>query len=152
MRTVLAILLTFLVAVGVAFSADHGSKEQAQAMTEKAVKYYERNGRDLAFRAFNNGYDGFKDRDLYVFVYDQNGTCVSHGSNPAMIGKNLLLLKDVDGKELIRHIVSIETSGWVDYKWGNPVTRDIQRKSAYIIHSGKFWFGVGYYQSSPTME
>lgn len=129
-----------------AWAADFGTADEAKAMTDKAVAFFDANGKDKAFTAFNAGTDGFKDRDLYLFVYDKDGVCVSHGSNPAMIGKNLLALKDADGKELIKEIVAIPATGWVNFKWKNPQTQEIMKKKSYIVHKGDFWFGVGAYE------
>ncbi len=42
----------------------------------------------------------FHDRDLYPFIYDMKGTYVAPGARPALIGKNLIDLKDQDGKYL----------------------------------------------------
>lgn len=149
MRKILTILMAALLnlsLLGAASAADFGSKDEAKAMTEKAVAFFNANGKDKAFAAFNNGSDGFKDRDLYLFVYDKDGVCVSHGANPQMIGKNLLPLKDADGKELIKEIVAVAKTAWVDFKWRNPQTQEVMQKSSYIIHDGDFWFGVGAYQ------
>jgi cytochrome c len=131
---------------GQASAAEFGSKEEAKAMTEHAAAFVKSQGQDKAFAAFNAGSDGFKDRDLYVFVYNKDGVCLSHGANSAMIGKPLIGLKDADGKELIKEIVSVPATGWVDFKWRNPTTQEIMKKHAYVIHDGDFWFGVGAYE------
>ncbi len=48
----------------------------------------------------------FHDRDLYPFIYNLDGICVAHGARPALVGKNLIDLKDQDGKFLIREMVT----------------------------------------------
>jgi|AGTN01.2.fsa_nt_gi Signal transduction histidine kinase len=126
-------------------AVDYGSKEEAKAMAERAAQFFTANGKDAAFAAINDGTDGFKDRDLYVFVYDDSGICVAHGANKALIGKNLLDFKDVDGKPLIREIVAVKTTGWVDFKWQNPQTKAIEQKHAYVVRAGAYTFGVGAY-------
>jgi len=129
-----------------ASAAEFASYDEAKAMTERAVAFVKSEGQDKAFAAFNAGTDGFKDRDLYVFVYAKDGVCVSHGANTAMVGKPLIGLKDADGKEIVKDIVNTPTTGWVDYKWRNPSTQEIMKKHAYIIHDANLWFGVGAYQ------
>jgi cytochrome c len=142
-----AIFALFLVAVAApaAWAGEYGSLGEAKAMTEKAAVFFKANGAEKAFAAFTEGSAGFKDRDLYVFVYDQSGTCVAHGANKALVGKSLINLKDVDGKEMIREIVSVKTTGTVDFKWANPQTKAVAQKHAYVVHAGDYWFGVGAY-------
>ena len=91
----------------------------------------------------------FHDRDLYVFIYDMSGVCVAHGARPALIGKNLIDIKDQDGNYLIRRMVEIANgagSGWVDYKWPNPQTNKIEDKSSYVEKLGDYFAGVGVYR------
>jgi len=142
----LACLVLGLIGWTHASAAEFASYDEAKAMAERAVAFVKSEGKDKAFAAFNSGTDGFKDRDLYVFVYAKDGVCVSHGANTAMVGKPLIGLKDADGKEIVKDIVAIPTTGWVDYKWRNPATQEIMKKHAYIIHDGDVWFGVGAYQ------
>ena len=150
MRSVFLKMLAGLAAVVLMISgasaAEYGSKADAKAMAEKAAAFFVANGKDKAFEAFNTGSDGFKDRDLYVFAYDDTGTCVAHGANKGLIGKNLIEFKDVDGKPLIREIVSVKDTGWVEFKWKNPSTNEIQKKTSFIVRNGGLVFGVGAYQ------
>lgn len=128
-----------------ALAVEYGSRDEAKAMAEHAAQFFTTQGKDKAFAAINDGTDGFKDRDLYVFVYDDSGVCVSHGANKGLIGKNLLGLKDVDGKALIQEIVAVKTAAWVDFKWQNPQTKAIEQKHAYVVRAGGYTFGVGAY-------
>jgi signal transduction histidine kinase len=78
-----------------------------------------------------------------------SGLCVAHGARPALIGKNLIDLKDQDGKFLIREMVSIAKapgSGWIDYNWPNPLTNKIEDKSSYVEKMGDYFVGVGIYK------
>jgi cytochrome c len=79
-----------------------------------------------------------------------NGNCVAHGARPALIGKNLIDLKDQDGKYLIREMISIASgpgSGWIDYKWPHPVNNKIEDKTSYVEKMGADYFvGVGVYR------
>lgn len=132
-----------------AVAAANGSPDEAKAMVEKAVKLLEGQGKDKAFAAFNDPAGGFVDRDLYVFVINQEGVTVSHGANKALIGKSLLNLKDADGKAFIQDMITMAKgtgSGWVDYKWPNPTTKKVENKSSYIQKSGDVIVGVGVYK------
>lgn len=88
----------------------------------------------------------FHDRDLYVMVYDSSGKNVAHGANAALIGKNLIDLKDVDGKFLVREITAVKDQGWVDYKWPDPLTKKYGQKTTYVLHVGDYLVGVGAYR------
>ena len=77
------------------------------------------------------------------------GNCVAHGARPALIGKNLMGLKDQDGKYLVRELIEIangQGSGWINYKWPNPLTNKIEDKSSYVEKMGDYVVGVGIYK------
>ena len=76
----------------------------------------------------------FTDRDLYVVVYAMDGMVRAHGANEKMIGKNLIELKDVDGKPFVQERIDMAKANatfWQDYKFTNPVTKKIEPKSMY---------------------
>jgi Single Cache domain 2 len=75
-----------------------------------------------------------QDRDLYLVVYGLDGVVRAHGANEKMVGKNLLELKDVDGKSFVKERVELAQSKgtfWQDYKFTNPVSKKIEPKTAY---------------------
>jgi signal transduction histidine kinase len=76
----------------------------------------------------------FVDRDLYLTVYDLDGKCKAHGQNPKQVAKNLINIKDPDGKLYIKERVKMaktQNTFWQDYKYTNPVTKMVQNKRAY---------------------
>ena len=134
-------------AFAVAAEPEHGSRDQAVAMVKRVEVMFQKDGADATFKAVTA--HSFNDRDLYPFVYKLDGTdCVAHGANSAMVGKNLIDLKDQDGKFLIRELSDIATKGggWVDYKWPNPLTKLIEAKSSYVERMGDYFVGVGVYR------
>jgi cytochrome c len=146
----ICVLLAMLLAGSVAAVAaepDHGSRDQAVAMVKRVEAMFQKDGADATFKAVTAR--TFNDRDLYPFVYTLDGTdCVAHGANSAMVGKNLIDLKDQDGKFLIRElsVAAKNGGGWVDYKWPNPITKLIEAKSSYVERMGEFFVGVGVYR------
>src|SRR4051812_25597377 len=75
--------------------AEHGSEAEAEAMAKRAVALIRSAGTESAYKTFTEGSGkDFKDRDLYVWVYDFAGNCLAHGAQPKLIGKNLIGLKD----------------------------------------------------------
>ena len=61
-------------------------------------------------------------------------------------GKDLLDLKDTDGKLLIREFVAIQDHAWVDYKWPDPATKKIRQKTTYVVRVDNYLVGVGAYK------
>jgi len=145
MTRVFALLLSLLFFTSSAFAADYASVDEAKAMAIKAAEFLRANGPEKAFAAFQAKDEQFHDRDLYVFVEDSNGIMVSHGTNPGLIGKSMLPLRDVDGKAFNVEMQAIKDTGWVEYKWQNPQTKAVVPKKAYLIRVGNYLVGVGAY-------
>lgn len=142
--------VTALMFSGAASASDNGTKDEAVAMVKQVEAMFAKDGAEATFKAVSDkSTAAFHDRDLYPFIYDMSGTCVAHGARPALIGKNLIDLKDQDGKYLIRELVAIAKgpgSGWVDYKWPNPLTNKIEDKTSYVEKMGDYLVGVGVYK------
>lgn len=142
------LLSTFLLA-GTASADTHASKEEAVAMVKKAVAYIKKNGREKAFAAFNDPRGEFVDRELYVSVFDFSGLNLAHGANRKIVGKNLMEYRDPDGKYPIKECLAIARgagSGWVEFKFLNPVTKDMQEKVAYVERFEDLGIWVGAYK------
>ena len=143
-------LLAATALMGPVAAAERGTPAEAMALTKKAVALYKAQGAEKAFAEFNRPDGAFRDRDLYIFVYDKSGTVLAIGSNPKMIGKNLIDMKDVDGVPIIKTFVETAFGpagkGWVDYKWPNPVTKVVEPKSSYIERVGDVLIGSGVYK------
>ncbi|HJV86261.1 MAG TPA: cache domain-containing protein [Noviherbaspirillum sp.] len=139
-----------MLAASIAAAAERGSADEAMAMVKKAVAYMKDVGKDKAFAEFGNTANTqFHDRDLYIFVYDMHGNNVAHGNNPKMVGKNLLEMKDNDGKYIIKGFIDVTKAkgkGWVDYKWPNPVTKAVESKSSYVEKVDDLIVGAGIYK------
>ena len=118
-----------------AWAAPKGSADEAIAMTKRAVAMIKADGKEKAFAAIADPANtSFHDRDLYIYVYDMNGVTLAHGNNPKMVGKNLIELKDVDGKPFVKERVDLAKAKgtfWQDYKFTNPVSKKIEPKSMY---------------------
>lgn len=135
---------------GFAFAGTHGTADEAKAMADRAAAYIQSAGPEKAFAAINDPANkDFHDKDLYVFVRSMDGNTVAHGANKGMIGHTSLDMKDADGKLYNKEIMETATtkgSGWVDYRWPNPVDKKIEAKSSYIEKVGEYVVGVGVYK------
>lgn len=128
-------------------AAEFGTRDEAVAMVKAVQNAIAKDGADAVLKAVTD--KKFVDRDLYPFIYKFDGTNVAHGANPALVGKNLIELKDQSGKFLIKELIAVATgpgSGWVDYYWPNPTTKKIESKSSYVEKAGDYLIGVGVYK------
>jgi cytochrome c len=134
--------MTAAVVMGVALGAsatwaagESATAREAEAMVKKGVAFIKANGKDKGYAEITNKESAqFHDRDLYLAVHRLDGTCVAHGTNDKMVGKNFMEMKDIDGKEYIRERVEFgktRTSFWTDYQFVNPVSKKIEPKTAY---------------------
>jgi signal transduction histidine kinase len=116
-------------------AADGGAtRADAEAMVKKAVAHIKSSGDAKAYADFTGKAAQFVDRDLYVVVYRMDGTVLAHGSNTKMVGKNLIELKDIDGKAFVKERIDMakgKNSFWQDYKFTNPETKKIEPKQMY---------------------
>lgn len=119
--------------VTVAGAEERATRKEAEAMVKKAVLHYKKNG-EKAFADFTAPSKMFVSKDLYIVAYDFSGKCVAHGQNAKQAGKELMGIKDPDGKAFIKERVELaKTKGsfWQDYKFTDPVTRTIHPKQTY---------------------
>jgi cytochrome c len=131
----LAVLVSILSGMSIAYAAEGGAtKAEAEAMVKKGVAYIKSNGVEKAYVEFNKKGGQFSDRDLYLVVYGLDGMVLAHGSNAKMIGKNLIDLKDIDGKAFVKERVELgktKPSFWQEYKFTNPESKKIEPKIMY---------------------
>lgn len=151
MKTLLKAVTVILAAGFVsaaACAAERGTAEEASALVKKAAAYLKANGREKAFAAFNDTKGPFVDRDLYIFVYDMQGNnmAIGNGNAARMVGKNMLDMRDANGKYIIRSFIEVlntKGKGWVDYQWPNPVTKNVEPKSSYVEKVDDLIVGAG---------
>jgi cytochrome c len=95
---------------------------------------------------------GFIDGELYVFVYQLDGVCLAHGLNGSWVGQNRLDWTDPDGrkpnKEMADQVKAGATSGFVDFKFKNPVSGNVEPKVAVFqrVPGKDFFIGSGVYR------
>ena len=143
------LLSSFIVAPSMSFAAgDRATKAEAEAMVAKGVAAIKAKG-DGAYVDLTAPSKTFVDRDLYITVYDMTGKCVAHGQNPKQVGKDLMNLKDPDGKEFVKERVELaNTKGkfWQDYKFTDPLTKSVQAKQMYCEKVGNVIVCGGVYK------
>jgi cytochrome c len=130
----IATLAAFSFSAHVAAKEGNATADEASSMVKKGVAFIKANGKEKGYAEVSKKGSQFSDRDLYLVVYGLDGTVHAHGANEKMIGKNLIELKDVDGKAFVKERVELAQSKgtfWQDYKFTNPLTKKIEPKSMY---------------------
>ena len=142
---------TLVAAVAVAFAgaavaaSELGTPDEARAMLTKAAAEVKKD-KAAALDKFNKGAPGFKDKDLYVFCMDPDGTTTAH---PTHKGKNIKELKDKQGKPFGEEIMKTAEAGkmkQVSYMWPKPGESAPSEKHSYVTKVGDQVCGVGYYK------
>lgn len=131
---VAAALMAAAPLAAVAAASGNATPAEATSMVKKGVAFIKTNGKDKGYAEISNKAGSFVDRDLYLVVYGLDGVVRAHGANEKMIGKNLIELKDIDGKAFVKERVELaQAKGtfWQDYKFTNPVSKKIEPKSMY---------------------
>lgn len=126
---------------------------QAETIVKRAIGYARQNGPEKLFQQTNQlgglFYAG-PGSELYLFVYDLKGEMKAIGYNPAaLVGKNRLDLKDPDGKLFVREFIKVAKEhghGWVDYKYSNPTSKQVEAKTSYVELADGLVYCCGIYK------
>jgi cytochrome c len=133
-RLAITVMTAAALVAGPVSAAENATAKEAEAMVKKGIVYIKANGKDKGYAEVTSKQSQFKDRDLYLVVYQLDGKVLAHGANEKMVGRVLIDLKDVDGKEFVRERVELgkaKPSFWQDYKFTNPVSKKVEPKTAY---------------------
>jgi cytochrome c len=128
---------------------EFGTAREAEAMVDRGVARIKAVGSERAYADFTDKAPGFVDRDLYVVVYDLEGRVLAHGQNPKMVGKDLIDLRDADGKAWVKERVELARGKgkfWHDYKFTDPLTKKVLPKSTYCERVESTAVCVGIYK------
>lgn len=139
------------VAITLAAPWAHAADDSAAAiaMVDKGVAYLQKNGKDALIREVNNKNPEFVQANTYLTVRALDGTQLAHPTNPKLVGKNAVPLPDADGKLFRKEIIDrakTEGKGWVDYRYNNPKTGQIEKKTTYFMKEGDVILEAGIYK------
>ena len=146
-KLIATLLAGSVLAFSPAFAADDAAA--AIAMVEKGTAYMKKNGKDALIKAVNAKSPEFVSERVYLTVRALDGTQLAHPVNFKLVGKNLVVLPDADGKLFRKEIIGqaqAKGSGWVDYRYNNPTTGEIEKKSTYFFKSGEVILEAGIYK------
>ncbi|MFZ6680553.1 cache domain-containing protein [Undibacterium sp. Tian12W] len=146
---ILKLMLALLLAAQWQFVMADDNPADAIAMVEKGLAYMQKNGKDALVQEINNKNPDFINGSIYLYVRGLDGIVIAHPINPKLIGKNMLDLPDADGKYYRKEIIALAKSkgkGWVDYRYNNPVSKQIENKTTYIFRSNDVILEAGIYK------
>ena len=148
--------LITIAALGAAFlscpamASDKVTSEEAKALLAKAIAHYQEVGREAAFKDFADKKGPYVDRDLYIWCMDKAHIITHHTMVPPLVGKSGETAKDAEGKVFSPAVTDealAKGTASVDYKYSNPVTKQIEAKTALAQKvSDNEVCAVGYYK------
>jgi cytochrome c len=150
MKTLLKSLLlvsAFGFTAGIANAADNPA--DAKALVEKGGNYMKKHGKAALIDEINHKNPIFINGNIYLAMRATDGTTLAHPINPRVIGKNMVTLPDADGKYYRKDILDIAAktgAGWVDYRYNNPSTGEIERKATYFMRVDDVILEAGIYK------
>lgn len=148
MSLLLGSLLALSVSTSVLAGGERGTPEEAMNLVKKAIEFFKANGQEKTMAALNDAKGAFVDRDLYVFVHDDQGIYYAIAPKQAFIGKNMSAVKDANGKLIVQEqIDKLKTapSMWQEYDWQSPVSGKIEHKKTYCEKVDRLHFCSGAY-------
>jgi hypothetical protein len=146
-----AVVVALSVTFGLPAAAqERGTVAEAKAMAERAAAHLIAVGPQKAIADFERPDGDFRDRDLFVVVYNPQRVVVSSIGNPNFVGRDATLFVDTDGKEFGKAIIAAAQSsagaGWVSYRMSSPLTHKVELKTSYVAKAGDYIVLVGAYQ------
>ena len=135
---------------GYAFGSGYYTETGAQAAKEAvaaALAAYEESG-EAALEAVTASAQDYDSSSPYVFVLETSEPPVirAHGAFPERVGTTATPLLQADRP--YSQILEDARSGpgtWTEYVFANPATGSEQAKKSWLVASGQYVFGSGYY-------
>ena len=125
------------------------SADEAHDLAVRAHAHIATAGRDKAFAEFHDANGAFIDRDLYIFVFDRNGTINVFGSKPVLVGQPAGAIPGLEPVTFLQRAWGAADAGggWIQYDVVSPGTKAVTPKESYILPLGNHEFiGCGAYR------
>ncbi len=149
------IVLSILALLSLTFCTPAGNKEQAaqtqdkpneetliQHQATKDLISFVNGAANLISEKGEEAYPAFREKDTewftddrYIFVWGMDGERYVYPPDPSGEGKNMMDLKDVNGKPIGKMIVdaAVKGAGWVFYEWPRPEDNVPVWKATFIV-------------------
>ncbi len=120
-----------------AIAAGKATEAECIAKCEEAATLIQKQGLDAALKQLSDRNGPFVWKDTYVFTIDLNKkTVLAHPIKPALVGKNLIGIKDINGKMFFAEFINVakqKGKGWVSYMWPKPGEKKPSPKKTYVL-------------------
>ena len=142
----------------VSVSAEESATPQEVIQKVKEASEFLAKSGDEGLKEFNDSKGRWVWKDTYVWVLKcAEGTDAAHPFKPALIGKNLIGMKDPSGKLFFAemcNVVKLEKGGWVEYMWPKVGEKTPSRKISYLLDvpGTPYEVGAGIYNEDISIE
>lgn len=129
-------------------SSDPVQEKAMQDFVNNAADYIKQNGKAAAMNEFNKKKGNFTKGNAFIFAVDFKGVLLADPFLPEQIGTNQLNAQTVDGEYINRDMIALakKGSGWILYKWVNPVNQKAECKKSYVLPlENSYFISSGYY-------
>jgi signal transduction histidine kinase len=131
------VMVMTLALAGLASAQDLATKDECVAKSKEAAALFKDQSMEEAIKVLNDKAGPFVWKDSYVFALNlDDNKVIAHAVTPALIGKDLMALKDVNGKMFFAEFVNVakdKGEGWVDYMWPKPGDKTPVPKITYVF-------------------
>lgn len=120
--------------MGSGIYTDRMEREFVEDMVNGAVAEISSAG-DSAFALLRDKSGPYLAKDAYVVVFSMEGIDLVNPAFPMLEGRNVMDIKDVEGKFPVRDMFSVANStgsGWVNYMWPKPGQSVSTLKSTFV--------------------
>ncbi len=115
-----------------------------QAFVQKAIDYYDANGRAAAIVFYSS--EESVDGEWYVFIHDESNVTVAH-FNAELLGRTRDERIDINGHDYGAELASVDEDGkWVDYVFLRPQTGEETQKHTWAVRHDGLLFASGWYE------
>ncbi len=150
MRKIYAALLAIVLVTFSLNTYADDRKAMAEQLVKDAIAHYDEVGQEKAYADFSVKDSKYNHGEFYIFIMSvETGSHVYHAVNAKLVGKNLLGLKDTEGKAFVNDLyenAKNNGSTWTTYQWPHPETKKIEPKVVYSQKHGNLIFSTGYYE------
>jgi len=125
---------------------------EAEANVKAAIAMEKAKGVDATLKAIADPKGPFAKGDLYIWAGSLDKVqMVAHPYKPQLVGKDLSMFKDTNGKQFFNEFVKVakeKGSGWVDYMWPKPNEKKPSPKTSFVerVPGQNLYFGCGVYK------
>jgi cytochrome c len=126
---------------------------EVRRWVEDAITLFENTGKETALAQIADSKGQFVLGERYIYALSIDGTMLAHPIEPELTGKDLLDLRDSEGKAFVRRIVDTAKTkgyGFTDYMWRSPGSHDELHKTVFFERVDGIVFCSGFYSSKES--